>query len=342
METGEIKTGISLDAPKKHLIIPNLVNSITNTASLPANLAGIDLGSGDTTTFSYLEDQLVLHGHEVNLATFMDLDITLAFQVEPKAGETRRKKRNAVLYQAGNPYLDSLFMHEYGAQHDFAVANLVSHQIFNDLELSYLALQTCALLKDTGHYYVVDFHPNYIKYLIAEEPDKLSRVTQTEAEIYGNYNFDSGGSNAFFNRPINAHMTLYGSLGMKLAEFIPIGTKAIADSKPRYQILADRKIPMFYMLKLHIDPKLPLHFVRGVINKVSPRKHDTCLEMHDGEEFFIAKHPDWERLETGDYFILQDVAPRKLGEEMLGIMNYWVFKESGELRGGKYFYSKVI
>lgn len=333
MNRNEIKTGQSIDTLKHGLIHPVLADQVVQIPDLPTDLSLVDVGSGDATSSRDLLIFLINNGKRINNLALVDADTGIFPDLIGTVTSEPITSFDTQVVQAYSRSVTAEFLKHYEEKYDLALSQLVLHQISNDHEASYLMYLAYQALKPTGDLFVVNLHPKYLQYLAENEPDKFAVTEKTNSCMTGTYNFDSSGAAPVYSRAIENQLVMFLSLGFDFVKVVPICTEGIVDQKPRYRNLAEKRIPMFYLMQLRKNPANFISSTEGVVDQIEPNNDQwVTIRFMDGDEIKIPGFKDWKLVTKGDHLILQETHREEIEATLI---NYWVISSDEEIRGGQ-------
>jgi len=329
----EAKTGQSIDFVKASLINPELVESILELPELKRKLSIIDIGSGDATSSQDLLNSLISADRRIKNLALVEVDINIFPELVGTVTTEPINSLSTQIIQAEKRDLVAEFLMQFEEKYDLALSQLVLNQIKSDSEASYLMYLAYRALKPNGNLFIVNLHPNYLQYLAHNEPNKFKLADVTNGRMVGTYNFDTSGSAQVYSRSIESQVAMLLELGFDFVKIMPITTEAIADQKPRYGNLAEKGVPMFYLMQLRKNADNFISSTSGVVQKIKPYKEQwIVVTFMDGDEIKVPRFTDWEKVNNGDSLILQETYRREIGTSLL---NYWVVNPDEEVIGGQ-------
>lgn len=321
--TTEAKTGQSIDTVKENLLSPVLVEKILQIPALKRGrkLSIIDVGTGDASYSKHVINELVERGVRVDNLALIDADTeifpdllttTLAPDMPPPINvQVVETKARSIVRE---------FLGQHDEQYDVAISQLVLHQILDDSEMSYLMYTTYQALKPEGMLFLIDLHPKFIKFLMEYEPAKF-KARDKEGELEGEYHFDSGGSVAMRSRETAHLLSVMLGLGFDFIDATPIFPGAIANKKERYRKMAERGIPMFYMMRLRKNGANFVSSTEGVVKQIeSYQENGLSVVFIDEEEIIIPKFRNWENVQPDDHLTLLEI---HRPEKNTRVLNCW-------------------
>lgn len=333
MNRHEVKTGQSVDVLKHELVHPVLVDRILQIPGLPTDLSLIDLGSGDATSSRDLLVSLTNRGKGVKNLALIDADISIFPELIGTATSEPMASFDIQVVQAHNSSITAEFLKSYAEKYDLALSQLVLHQIGNNHEASYLMYLSYQALKPAGDLFVVNLHPKYLQYLAENEPGKFVITDQTNGIVAGIYKFDSSGVAPVYSRSPENQLAMFLGLGFDFVKAVPISTETITDQKPRYRNLAEKGIPMFYLMQLRKNPANFISSTEGTIKQIKLYDDQWITVIFlDDQEIKIPVFSDWVNVKCGNKIILQETRRKEIETALL---NYWIIDSDEKITGGQ-------
>lgn len=194
--------------------------------------------------------------------------------------------------------LPRLSQYHYGEKYDLALSQLVLHQIQSDHEAS-----------------------------------KFEVSNKTNGRLTGTYHFDSFGSAQVYSRNIEIQLAMLLGLGFDFVKMQPITTNALADQKPRYRDLADRNIPMFYLMQLRKSDANFISSIEGVVQSI--RLHDSgwiVVVFSDSKEILVPMFSNWDKVKPDSHLVLHETHREEVSATML---NCWIIDGKEKVTGGQ-------
>lgn len=332
MERKPTKTGQHIDIQKWTLVVPALSRRIAEIPGLPQDISLLDIGTGDASSVEGLILSLVEKKRIVSVG-LVDADIEIFPDLVTTATSGVIDNINTQIVQVGERASLAEFLRRFEGQYDVATCQLVMHQIENHHAASYLMYMAEQALKPDGEMFIVNLHPDYLKYIAENEPKKFSIDNIDNGVLTGTYAFDSTGSASVYSRDLRSQLMMSLALGFELVDFEQIIPEALSELKPRYKDMTEKKVPIFYLLQLRKNPKNFVLSTEGLVQQVKRyNKQWTTVTFVDGDEVRIPGVSQWKKIKEGDQLILQQTVREGLEGT---ILNYWVINPKQEIDGGQ-------
>lgn len=324
------KTGQEVDSRKRLILLPFLVNKISNIAppNQPFNLQ--DVGSGAGSFTQILLQELQKKKRYVDTVGVCEIDRSIFAMLTLQT--TRFPTHSQRLVQFGQRDVVETYIDKSQDFYRFTLAQLVFHHIHDESMLSYLMYTIYRTMEPGGICTIVNFADEFIQYLLQHEPDKLTVRGEHQGNMVADYHFDSTGSNRITHRTPQSIVSHALGMGFDLHSADKIVPHQVRSEKKRYEYLCRNNIPMFHAITLQKNEKRFLSSSQGTVASISVRSNWLTIHFRGGDKIQIPKIKHANEIHKGDFFLIQETLPQRSDRQFI---TYWIIHKNNTVVSGQ-------